>query len=83
LARKLSPIDYDVDEAPPLCAIHSLHDEVVPFAHSERLVAKFQKAKRQAKLLELSHRDHAAPPEDYPAIFAEIFRFLDGAGVTG
>ena len=78
LARRLSPISYDVAEAPTLCAVHSVHDDVVPFAHSERLVAKFEKAKRRAKLIKLSHQGHAAPSKDYPAIFGEVFRFLDG-----
>jgi acetyl esterase/lipase len=37
LARRLSPINYDVSEAPALCAVHSVLDDVVPFSHSERL----------------------------------------------
>lgn len=81
LARRLSPIEYDVTDAPALCAIHSLYDDVVPFAHSERLVAKFQHANRPAKLIRLSHRGHAAPDNAYPAMFSEAFRFLDGTGV--
>jgi acetyl esterase/lipase len=79
-ARRLSPINYDVSDAPPLCAVHSVHDNVVPFAHSEGLVMKWEKAKRRAKLIKLSHQGHGAPPEDYPAIFGEVFRFLDGTG---
>lgn len=81
LARRLSPLEYDVASAPALCAVHSLYDNVVPFAHSERLVAKFHNANRPAKLISLSHRSHAAPDTDYPAIFGEAFRFLDGIGV--
>jgi acetyl esterase/lipase len=81
LSRRLSPINYDVADAPTLCAVHSVHDNVVPFAHSERLVAKFQNAKRPSKLIELSHHGHAAPMKDYPAIFRRVFRFLNGTGV--
>lgn len=80
LARRLSPINYDVAEAPTCCAVHSVHDNVVPLAHSERLVAKFQKAKRRVKRIKLSRQGHAAPSKDYPAIFGEIFRFLEGIG---
>ena len=82
LARRLSPIHYDVSEAPALCAVHSVLDDVVPFSHSERLVAKYLKAGRPAKLIKLTHKGHAAPAKDYPAIFAEIFRFLDGLGIA-
>ena len=82
LARRLSPIHYDVSEAPALCAVHSLLDDVVPFSHSERLVAKYLKAGRSAKLIKLTHRGHAAPAKDYPKIFDEIFRFLDGLGIA-
>jgi acetyl esterase/lipase len=82
LARRLSPINYDVSEAPALCAVHSVLDDVVPFWHSERLVAKYLKAGRPAKLIKLAHRGHAAPAKDYPKIFDEIFRFLDGLGNT-
>jgi acetyl esterase/lipase len=80
LARRLSPINYGAAEAPALCAVHSVHDDVVPFAHSERLVMKWQAAKRPAKLIRLSHQGHAAPSGDYPAIFREIFRFLEQTG---
>lgn len=82
LARKLSPINYDVSEAPPLCAVHSVLDDVVPFSHSERLAAKYLKAGRPAKLIKLTHSGHAAPAKDYPKIFDEIFRFLDGLGIA-
>ena len=82
LARRLSPINYDVSEAPALCAVHSVLDDVVPFSHSERLVKKYLKAGRPAKLIKLSHRGHAAPKKDYPKIFDEIFRFLDGLGIS-
>lgn len=82
LARRLSPINYDVSEAPALCAVHSLLDDVVPFSHSERLVVKYLKAGRPAKLIKLTHRGHAAPAKDYPKIFDEIFRFLDGLGIS-
>ena len=82
LARKLSPINYDVSEAPALCAVHSVLDDVVPFSHSERLVAKYLKAGRPAKLIKLNHKGHAAPAEDYPGIFAEIFRFLGVLGIA-
>jgi acetyl esterase/lipase len=82
LARRLSPINYDVSTAPALCAVHSVLDDVVPFAHSERLVAKYLKAGRPAKLIKLTHGGHAAPQKDYPKIFAEIFRFLDGLGIA-
>jgi acetyl esterase/lipase len=78
LARRLSPINYDVSEAPPLCAVHSVHDDTVPFAHSERLVAKFQQAHRRAKLIKLDHAGHSAPPRKRPAILAEALRFLEG-----
>lgn len=81
LARRLSPINYDVSEAPALCAVHSVADDVVPFSHSERLVAKYLKAGRPAKLIRLTHRGHAAPKKDYPKIFDEIFRFLGGLGI--
>ena len=81
LARRLSPINYDVSQAPALCAVHSVLDDVVPFWHSERLVAKYLKAGRPAKLIKLTHRGHAAPAKDYPKIFDEIFRFLDGLGI--
>lgn len=77
LARRLSPLTYDVSGAPDLCAVHSIHDDVVPFAQSEKLVAKFLQAKRRATLIRLSHEGHAAPEKDYPAIFAEVFRFID------
>lgn len=79
LARKLSPINYDVSLAPPLCVIHSVRDDVVPFAHSERLVMKWKAAGRLVEFIRLSHQGHAAPPGDYPAIFAAIFRFLENA----
>jgi arylformamidase len=82
LAHRLSPINYDVSDAPALCAVHSVLDDVVPFSHSERLVAKYLKAGRPAKLIKLTHKGHAAPKKDYPAIFAEIFRFLDGLGIA-
>ena len=82
LARRLSPITYDVSEAPALCAVHSVLDDVVPFSHSERLVAKYLKAGRPAKLIKLTHKGHAAPKKDYPGIFDEIFRFLDGLGIA-
>lgn len=82
LARRLSPIRYDVTTAPALCAVHSVHDHVVPFSHSERLVAKFTNAKRPAKLIKLSHRGHGAPSGDYSAIFGEIFRFMDKIEIT-
>lgn len=82
LARRLSPINYDVSEAPALCAVHSVLDDVVPFSHSERLVAKYLKAGRPAKLIKLTHKGHAAPKKDYPGIFDEIFRFLDGLGIA-
>jgi acetyl esterase/lipase len=82
LARRLSPINYDVSAAPALCAVHSVLDDVVPFSHSERLVAKYRKAGRPAKLIKLHHRGHAAPEKDYPTIFDEIFRFLNGLGIT-
>jgi acetyl esterase/lipase len=78
LARRLSPLSYDAAEAPDLCAVHSVRDDVVPFAHSERLVAKFLQAKRRARLIRLSHEGHAPREKDYQAIFAEVFRFLDG-----
>ncbi len=78
LARRLSPLNYDAAEAPDLCALHSVRDDIVPFAHSERLVAKFQQAKRRARLIRLSHEGHAPPEKDYQAIFAEVFRFLAG-----
>ena len=81
-ARRLSPIHYDVSEAPALCAVHSVSDDVVPFSHSERLVAKFVKAGRPAKLIRLTHRGHAAPAKDYPRIFDEVFRFLDRLGIA-
>jgi acetyl esterase/lipase len=82
LARKLSPISYDVSDAPALCAVHSVLDDVVPFSHSERLVAKYLKAGRPAKLIKLTHKGHAAPAKDYAWIFNEIFRFLDGLGIA-
>ena len=75
LARRLSPTNYDTDEGPTLCAVHSVHDNV-PFGQSEGLVMKWQEAKRRAKLLKLS-QGHAAPFKDDPAIFGEIFRFLE------
>lgn len=80
LARRLSPLSYDAADAPPLCAVHSVLDDIVPFAHSEKLVSKWQRAGRRARLIRLSHRGHAAPPEEYPAIFEAIFGFLDEAG---
>ena len=82
LARRLSPINYDLSEAPPLCAVHSVLDDVVPFWHSEKLVAKYLKAGRPAKLIKLTHKGHAAPKKDYPGIFDEIFRFLNGLGIA-
>jgi acetyl esterase/lipase len=78
LARRLSPLSYDAAEAPDLCAVHSVRDDVVPFSHSEKLVAKFAQAKRRARLIRLSHEGHAPPEKDYQAIFAEVFSFLDG-----
>jgi acetyl esterase/lipase len=83
VARRLSPIQYSVADAPPLCAVHSVHDDVVPFVHSQRLVEKFQQANRPAKLIRLSHRGHAAPAEDYPMIFSQVFAFLATTGVGG
>jgi acetyl esterase/lipase len=82
LARRLSPINYDVSEAPALCAVHSLLDDVVPFSHSERLVAKYLNAGRPAKLIKLTHKGHAAPEKDYPKIFDQVFAFLNGLGIA-
>lgn len=77
LARKLSPIHYDAEESLTLCAVHSVNDDIVPFHHSEALVAKLRQAKRRAHLIELSHQGHAAPSNDYPSIFSQIFRFME------
>jgi len=81
LARRLSPMQYDAAGAPALCAAHSVHDDIVPFAHSERLVDRFLQARVPARLTRLSHRGHAPSPGAYPAILNEAFHFLDGVGV--
>ncbi|MBK7925954.1 MAG: alpha/beta hydrolase fold domain-containing protein [Bryobacterales bacterium] len=81
LARRLSPMQYDAAGAPALYAAHSVHDHIVPFAQSQRLVARFQRARVPAHLNRLSHWGHTPSPEEYPAIFSEAFRFLAGIGV--
>ena len=78
----LSPVTYDAAEAPALCAVHSVHDDVVPYAHSETLVRKFHEAKRPATVIRRFHQGHAAPSTDYAALFDGIFRFLDHAKVV-
>ena len=57
---------------PPLCAVHSIHDDIVPFSHSRRLVAKVQAAGRAARLIESTHPGHAAPPLFARMIFAFV-----------
>jgi acetyl esterase/lipase len=81
LARRMSPVSYDVTGAPYVCAAHSVYDSVVPFSHSETLVQNFRVAGKPADLLRLSHPDHGAPQREYPAIFAETFRLLNATGV--
>jgi acetyl esterase/lipase len=83
LARTMSPISYDMAEVAAVCALHSVHDDVVPFAQSEKMIAKLHKANRPAKLISLSHKGHAAPPGDYPGIFRQLFVALEDLGVMG
>ncbi len=82
LAKALSPVLYDLSASPrpPLCALHSVHDDVVPFAHSERFVSKYRQSGGTAELVRLTHRDHAAPRRDYATILPRVFGFLSSSG---
>ena len=78
LARDLSPVAYIPPEHTALLAIHSIHDPVVPFPQSERLVANWRTAGRHAELLQLSHEGHAPPRMDYAPLLDRVYQFLAG-----
>jgi acetyl esterase/lipase len=76
LSKRLSPIEYEPVSDTALLAIHSTRDPVVPFAHSERLVARWKDAGKPAELIRLEHEGHAADREAYPPLLNRVHRFL-------
>lgn len=83
LARDLSPVEYPAPANTALLALHSIHDPVVPFAHSERLVARWQAAGKRAELVRLEHPDHAAAPDQYDPLLRRMNSFLADAMAVG
>lgn len=82
LARALSPLNYELTDAPPLCAVHSVFDDVVPFEQSKALVEKYLRAGRPAELISLRFLGHQAPPEESTAILAQVFDVLERFGAA-
>lgn len=79
LARDLSPVEHQPPANTALMALHSIYDPVVPFAHSERLVARWQAAGKRAELVRLEHPDHAAAPDQYDPLLRRMNSFLADA----
>ncbi|MCC6538385.1 MAG: alpha/beta hydrolase [Bryobacterales bacterium] len=80
LVAALTPLAQDLSRAPALCALHSIHDDIVPFAHSERLVEAYRRAGRPAQLMRLTHPGHAPARSAYSSLFAEVGGFLTAVG---
>lgn len=79
LARDLSPLEYDPPAGTALLAFHSIHDPVVPFAHSERLTARWAAAGKRAELVRLEFPGHAPASEDYEPLLGRTKLFLAAA----
>ncbi|OGV67412.1 MAG: hypothetical protein A3K19_23515 [Lentisphaerae bacterium RIFOXYB12_FULL_65_16] len=86
--RMASPVHYVGAESPPVLCVHSINDDLVPLAHSERLVAEYAKLGRRAELFSYDGpgRSHGIwiegtdPHRLLPPLEAAIRRFLATVG---
>lgn len=76
LLARWSPITWASAVGPNrpfVLTIHARHDQIVPFAHGERLTAKLG---TRAELVAFEGDWHAPSSEDYPAVLATLLEFL-------
>lgn len=78
IAAQASPLNHVSPEDAPHLLFHSEKDEVIPFAHSEKLAARLREAKVPVELLKIPGGSHMETrPPGGPDYIAAMIRWLE------
>ena len=76
LARKLSPLAYIRKALPPVLAIQSQGDAVVPYAQSERLIQALKAQHDDAELITVPGDQHLFDEDELGRLWQQVFKWL-------
>lgn len=84
LARRVSPISHIRSGLPPVVSVHGTADDVVPFAHAERLHRALTEAGVANQLIPIREAPHLYwffKPDDLHKAYTAVFDFLRAHGI--